>query len=1085
MSAEIIDYLLVFWAVLAIVVFILGNIYDKQLQDKKKRAQREKRRYSTAPDQRSSVGTNLDDVWSTAPDTRRHNSGVYQSAGVSASSWDRTDNSSCYQKQQQQHQAYSPTTVSGHYNDPLTGGSYMQSSGYGSGGSSTLGYHHQPALDQHYQQQVRDRSGSYQYGPNYNDMKHNYGHTEAMGAAGMAPPSATIPTATGFNSDCVEWVNGILYLFYTQPEKYGPIISENVYRSLNEKLSNLTSSSSEYSNLLIEFTGVNTHDSTRPELTNIRTESESDKSISASCKIYNRRINFSLTIRQVSSGVGGEQSRSATGSGQHHFGHYGVDDDQVKSYELILENLEGKLKSMAMLNEKLIVIQFIEKPDTKILLRPVPVATGSSSKLINEDSLVQLILQTITQVVVDLYFGDDADFPQYKHHSSTYSNYKQKLNSMIKVSASELKRQIKHDFFGALSSSGDHHHHKERKVFVKIIRATNINYNQNVTCLMELDTPRQQAVSSTKQGSDPYWDEHFLFNISDKSYELTLELWDSINPVALITADPRQPETPGSSLKRQSQQSSKSAAAGNSTKFGTKWHKGDLTAGAKFLGLARVSIDELRKNPVQKMNVALQPLGNSGPAATDLGDSSVGGELQLELLFMEHTAPTAAGQANLLGSPSPNQSAAEGLLRKSNSLSSLAYQQGDIVSIDRKLTPSGFVITTTTITKQPNVKQHAQSKQHQDQLLLARSQSPGGSTSMATEHSFDEMMMNFDGVSSCQMSAASGNQANTATGQHSDRRSEGTGADSSMGGRPLSRSRSRSRTLLRAIKKRFSFSRTRSRSVGESGAHEPGQQSPTSGADYEAHSRASSEISTGGIGEGGRAKSVPASRDPSEVPTIVINKGRLSDTANAFTFTHPKSQLVYEVEEPSLHDGSADGPRSSAIRYRYYAVSDEPAIQRKWRKRGLKMHVFNEHQFIACHLAGSSTCHLCGRVFSRRPGKQGYKCRNCHLLSHKQCHIKVDHNCPYAKRDGLKLEYIDADPPASLVDELMLNQSGGRITSPVSQAADLTHQQHHYQHQQPSSRQHELYQRSSQKTRAGRPTMRMGAKSISVEVDDR
>lgn len=1014
MSAEIVDYLLIFWIVLAIVVYVLGNIYDKQLQDNKRRKSKTPRRYSSG-------GTNLDDLsWSATSGSygaasnklqATNNSALYHSVGPmsSGSAWTgRVDDSSCYQQPHQEPYARPNPYDDLAYGLPSYGGAHRQSMG-----------------DQRdHQQQVRNGTSSHQFG-----LQRDLAGQQDFGGT---VSSAAIPTATGFNSDCVEWVNAVLYLFYTQPEKYGPIISENVYRSLNEKLYNLTSSSSEHAQLLIEFTNINAHDSTRPELTNIRTESESDKSISASCKIYNRRLNFSLSIRRLT----------------------GDTDEPLKCYELILENLEGKLKSMAMLNEKLIVIQFIDKPDTKITLRQLVSPTAhlnpydsNNSQLISDDTLVQLVLQSITQVVVDLYFGNDIDFPQYKHHGSahSYASYKNKLNSMIKGSASELKRQIKHDLFGAISPSSDH---KERKVFVKIIRAANINYNQSVTCLMELDTPKQQAISSTKQGSDPYWDEHYLFTINERSSELVLELWDSINPVAL-NEHRNNLEAPGgsSSLKRNQ------SLLRSST---SKSHKANLVAGAKFLGLARVSIEDLRKNPVQKVSLALQPLGG---VATDLSDS-VGGELQLELLFMEHTASGTQTSTNLLPTSGP--------LHKSNSLSSLTYHQGDIVSIDRKLTPSGFVITTTTITKQPANSKQQQPSRQQDHLLTARNQSPQGSASMATEHSFDEM--NFDGVSSSQMSAAVASN-NAASGQ--DRRSEGQGAGSSTGGR-LSRSRSRSRSFIRAIKKRFSFSRTRSRSVGESGApSREGNQSPM---DYETHSRASSEVSTGE--PGGRAKSVPTSRDPNEVPTIVINKGRLSsDTASAFTFTHPKSQLVYEVLEPGLPDGASDGPRrSSAGRYRYYAVRDDQASQRKWRKRGLKLHVFNEHQFIACHLAGSSTCHLCGRVFSRRPGKQGYKCRNCHLLSHKQCHVKVDHNCPYAKRNGLKLEYIDADPPASLADELMLNQES-RNASPVSSVEASTHQQ------QPQSG--HLYQRhSSAKTRA-RPSLRTGAKSISVEVDDR
>lgn len=830
----------------------------------------------------------------------------------------------------------------------------------------------------------------------------------------------TIPTATGFNSDCVEWVNNILYIFYTQTEKYGSVIIESVYRSLNEKLSNITSSSTEYSNLIMQFVGVNRDLSTKPDLTNIRTETESEKSVSAICKIYNKRLIFYLSI---SPRVSRSQfSNNTTIDPILQDDYYDDASKQSQEYELVLENLEGKLKSVAMLSEKLIVIQFMEKPDTKILIKP-RYKEFSSKPLIKEETLVSIILQALTQVVVDLFFGDDPDFPHYKGLLSNISGYRNKLN-LLKGSANEIKQQIKHDFFGVLTSSFES---KERKIFVKILKAKNINYNQNVTCLLELDTPYQQAISSTKQGSNPYWDEHFLFNINEKSNELLVELWDSIN------------------IPLHSNHHDSSSRKKNASSFGKnnkKWSKSEVTSTAKFLGLARINIEELRRDPVQKVSLMLQSQSKSEQrteAATEfigsglqVGDlsNSVGGELQVELLFLEHSSANHSGEKQ------------HSSIKKSSSVSSLTYQQGDVVSIDRKLTPSGYVIRTTTITKTPNQQQLQQLKQQQQQQnqsrfdqLSVRNQSPA--ISSTSEQS--ELDINLDAISSSQISA--------------DNQSRGLNQDQQSQGHHRSRSRSRSRSFLRAIKKRFSFSRTRSRSVGEAVS---GSRSPSVLRDHDAHStgidgksiesrsRASSDASIG------RAKSVPASRDPNEVPIIVINKSRLSDTASAFTFTHPRSQLVIECTEPKL---CADGSVKQNGQLRHYLIPDDASNKRKWSKRGLKLHIFNEHQFIACHLAGSSTCHLCGKVFSRRPGKQGYKCRNCDLLSHKQCHVKVDHNCPYATKDGLNLEYIDADPPNNLVEDARASSSGSG-TLP----------------------------RSQQKTK--RP-MKLVAKSISMEVDDR
>lgn len=1009
---EFIDYLFIFWFALTIVVVLVGDFIHKQL-NKNSSASSLKSGKQDAPKDR--YNNFVGDNWSNNNNQGINYDSSYTNPNYSSQynyEYNYTNNNSAHNAPIKDHnsaQAYSNQVYGDNYEQRRA--SYLNNNQYTAGSSQFRG-------DMKYNS---SSTGMYETSGSYNNsFSDRFGSSSMDNQYHALNKDNTIPTATGFNSDCVEWVNNILYIFYTQTEKYGSIVIESVYRSLNEKLSNITSSSAEYSDLIIQFVGVNRDLSTKPDLTNIRTETESEKSVSAICKIYNKRLIFYLSIAPRVSRS--QFSNNATIDPILQDDHYGGGPKQTQEYELVLENLEGKLKSVAMLSEKLIVIQFMEKPDTKILLKP-RFKDFTSKPLINEDTLVSIILQTLTQVVVDLFFGDDPDFPHYKGLLSNTSGYRNKLN-LLKGSANEIKQQIKHDFFGVLTSPFES---KERKIFVKILKANNINYNQNVTCLLELDTPYQQALSSTKQGSNPFWDEHFLFIINEKSNELLIELWDSIN----ITPHHNHNNHDSSSRKK------------NASSFGKnnkKWSKSEVTSTAKFLGLARINIDELRRDPVQKVSLMLQSQSKSEQreeTATEfigsglqVGDlsNSVGGELQVELLFLEHSSTNHSGEKQ------------HSAIKKSSSVSSLTYQQGDVVSIDRKLTPSGYVIRTTTITKTPNQQQLQQLKQQQDvsrvDQLSVRNQSPAISSN--SEQS--EMDINLDAISASQISA--------------DNQSRGLNQDQqSQQGHHRSRSRSRSRSFLRAIKKRFSFSRTRSRSVGEAVS---GSRSPSVLRDHDAHStgidgksiesrsRASSEASIG------RAKSVPASRDPNEVPIIVINKSRLSDTASAFTFTHPTSQLVIECTEPKL---CADGSVKQNGQLRHYLIPDDAINKRKWSKRGLKLHIFNEHQFIACHLAGSSTCHLCGKVFSRRPGKQGYKCRNCDLLSHKQCHVKVDHNCPYATKDALNLEYIDADPPNNLVEDARASSSG---------SGTLPRQQ--------------------QKTK--RP-MKLAAKSISMEVDDR
>lgn len=39
------------------------------------------------------------------------------------------------------------------------------------------------------------------------------------------------------------------------------------------------------------------------------------------------------------------------------------------------------------------------------------------------------------------------------------------------------------------------------------------------------------------------------------------------------------------------------------------------------------------------------------------------------------------------------------------------------------------------------------------------------------------------------------------------------------------------------------------------------------------------------------------------------------------------------------------------------------------------------------------TCDVCNRSIPRRPGKQGYECRDCMTKCHKQCHVRVPQAC--------------------------------------------------------------------------------------------
>ncbi|XP_066279669.1 C2 domain-containing protein 2-like isoform X3 [Branchiostoma lanceolatum] len=82
---------------------------------------------------------------------------------------------------------------------------------------------------------------------------------------------------------------------------------------------------------------------------------------------------------------------------------------------------------------------------------------------------------------------------------------------------------------------------------------------------------------------------------------------------------------------------------------------------------------------------------------------------------------------------------------------------------------------------------------------------------------------------------------------------------------------------------------------------------------------------------------------------------------------------------------------------RHYLIPPELARRRTLRRRGKKLHVHNDHSFIAKHFKGVPRCAVCDMAIARRIGKQGYECRDCKLICHKECHFKTELYCPNSR----------------------------------------------------------------------------------------
>ncbi|KAI1725780.1 phorbol esters/diacylglycerol binding domain (C1 domain) domain-containing protein [Ditylenchus destructor] len=146
------------------------------------------------------------------------------------------------------------------------------------------------------------------------------------------------------------------------------------------------------------------------------------------------------------------------------------------------------------------------------------------------------------------------------------------------------------------------------------------------------------------------------------------------------------------------------------------------------------------------------------------------------------------------------------------------------------------------------------------------------------------------------------------------------------------------------------------------------------------------------------AVSVPPSRDQSQTryPTgqkeSIPHHHEVSSTGGSERGpTSPSSastsQLILELDDSS-------SPETGGKRYYLIpgVIANEPAAIRLMRS-GKKLHVHNNHAFVAVKPRGRVMCNICGRNIAGNFTKQAYQCRDCRKVSHKSCHQRSSSPC--------------------------------------------------------------------------------------------
>nr|XP_032293055.1 uncharacterized protein LOC6635370 isoform X3 [Drosophila virilis] len=545
-----------------------------------------------------------------------------------------------------------------------------------------------------------------------------------------------------------------------------------------------------------------------------------------------------------------------------------------------------------------------------------------------------------------------------------------------------------------------------RRLLVKIVKGEGLRDAHEPYVVIEMDEPAQKNQTGTQRGSKPYWDEHFLFELSPQSAEILFEVYD--HPV--IASDP-----------------------------------------PKFLGLGLVGIDELAVGPASTQLLQLQPR----PYETQ----PVSGAITVDFVFIEGAEIPASARPNRLkealrlSTPAINEhirngaDLADAAVRalQDGTLSGTSGGQPNkstliIHSVQRnssnpnafkvELNKDGQIEVVESPTELDQVVAQAFERAATEAANMASASasasadlvdSPASESANTTgnNNSNEESTAEFGQPNAASSPNGSGytqhnnyslngtsNLAGPANGSGNSNSLPRNGGSSAYAGlqQPSGqeldgRGRSKKRNFFGTLKKRLSRSKTRTLS-----ADQPNNNHNSQSATNSANTTTATGLTrtaTGALnGESSRSLSVDRatlSKSNSLGPRMGIGssitdhsrRSSISESsaisgfssASNKTYVHEASTLVLETVENGIK--------------RHFIVPLAIAQRPRWRRKGTKLHIYNDHTFIAKHLSGSGLqCSICMKSIPRRPGKQGYECRDCQLICHKQCHIRAPQACP-------------------------------------------------------------------------------------------
>ncbi|VEN37854.1 unnamed protein product [Callosobruchus maculatus] len=652
------------------------------------------------------------------------------------------------------------------------------------------------------------------------------------------------PRCTGPDAEVVQWVNEVFQWLYNDAVIASELLSFWI-SSLNE----YTKKSVTEQGIGVELVRVlpETHP---PMLTNIFAEADSKDDVTITMDCDSTPAFQLKSFRQKADKVD--------------TAHYRVDVNRFRA----------RLHLYAIPEKMLFEVRCDGWPEVKIALAPVGTIRNNLDEAQLQEVIIEILMNALRATEVTLNLGQYPSCPRFQRQVLTPEH-------ILPVHYDSMTRAYTSTPNHTVSQSG--RIPGEKRLLVKVIRANQLGASegcQEPYCVVEMDEPPQKNQTAVQKNTDsPYWDEHFLFDLSPNTAELLFEIYDhAVKPY-------------------------------------------------RFLGLGIVGVDELLINPSQRQIITLQ----SRPYESD----AVSGTLTVEFLFIE-------------GADIPNVG---------------STQPYKIKETIRTPSPSRVKLTTSTNSY------HNEGLSNGNHLMQDPMSKDLDRSRVFSNTNKNSLVIHSVQRQPSQRIVKPGDFTESSTIQHPQQQS----TDLEVRGRPRKR-----RDFFGTIKRRLGKSKNRSKSAGpENDVGRDDSMNRSVSADRSRHDES-------------YRLNVPGQRSIDETSRrSSLSEASGMSSASTRTYINEASTLVLETIENGVK--------------KHYLVPLSIAQKSKWRKKGTKLHIFNDHTFVAKHLQGGTVCQVCQKSIARRFGKQGYECRDCLVKCHKHCHVKVNDTCPTSTIHSVEL----------------------------------------------------------------------------------